>query len=153
MSLRETVGFFCHIKGYHVAPHLVGRHIDQSAMRLVGAPRVLHDIIRFPGFIVGQSDDGHCMSPTFPADGMTMLQGAVSVRFERVEWYVQQAVVLPVVGHGHLYLFVIRRVWPAGQRQVFLGGTHAMCELQGGVARPQHKDPLGASSGSALFVP
>ena len=37
-SLLQRVGFFCHIKGYHVAPHLVNGHIDQSTMRLVGAP-------------------------------------------------------------------------------------------------------------------
>ena len=112
-------------------------------MRLVGAPRVLHDIIGFPGFIVRHADDGHGVSPTFPADGVAMLQGAVGVRLERVEWNVQQAVVLPVVGHRHLHLFIIGRVWPAGQGEIFVRSAYGMGKFLGRISGSQHKHPLG----------
>ena len=146
MSLRETVGFFCHIKGYHVAPHLVNGHIDQSAMRLVGAPRVLHHIVTLLLGIVRQSDNSHRMSPAFPTDRVTMLQGTIDMCFERIQWNVQQTVVLPVVRNRHLHLFIIRRVWPVGQGEIFARGTYAMGKLQGVYFAPSIKTHLGVDN-------
>ena len=72
-----------------------------------------------------------------------MLQGTVDVCLERIQWNVQQAVVLPVVGHRHLHLFIIRRVRPAGQGEIFVRSAYGMGKFLGRISSSQHKHPLG----------
>ena len=92
---------------------------------------------------MGHSDNSHRVTTALPTDGMAVAESVVDVLSQRVERKVHQTVMFPIVRHVNLYLFIIGRVWPTGQREVFVRSTYRMGKLLRRIPGSQQKDPLG----------